>query len=221
MNPEKCYISIPITGFDVEKQREKAELLKQDFEEIGYDVITPFDVCPEKDKPLSYYMGKDITALLDCDAIYLADGWKQSKGCQLEYYTAKIYGKKMLRKVLDKIELDEYQDKAMATCMDSCNNIAYMLTGLTAEVGEVNDKIAKAIRKGYISITKNNLCMWDDKTSNDFKKTVIAELGDVLWFCAGLARVLGVNLNEVGLRNLLKLASRAQRGVIDGNGDNR
>lgn len=36
--------------------------------------------------------------------------------------------------------LNEYQHRAMSTCMDSCNNIAYMLTGLNAEIGEVNDK---------------------------------------------------------------------------------
>ena len=31
--------------------------------------------------------------------------------------------------------LNEYQEKAMKTCMSSCDNIAYMLTGLNAEVG--------------------------------------------------------------------------------------
>jgi excinuclease UvrABC nuclease subunit len=53
------------------------------------------------------------------------------------------------------MELNEYQKGAMSTCMESSNNVAYMLTGLTAEVGEVNDKIAKAIRKGKIRIDNN------------------------------------------------------------------
>ena len=44
------------------------------------------------------------------------------------------------------MELNEYQEKAMQTCLDTCKNITYMLNGLNAEVGEVNDKIAKAIR---------------------------------------------------------------------------
>ena len=55
------------------------------------------------------------------------------------------------------MELNEYQEKAMQTCLDTCKNITYMLNGLNAEVGEVNDKIAKAIRKGWIYIDGNHL----------------------------------------------------------------
>lgn len=59
-----------------------------------------------------------------------------------------------------KLTLNEYQKKAMGTCMDTCENVAYMLTGLTAEIGEVNDKIAKAIRKGFLSIHRNDVAWW-------------------------------------------------------------
>ena len=48
-----------------------------------------------------------------------------------------------------------------------------------------------------------------------------AELGDILWFVAGLADVMGWSLDEVAEQNIEKLASRQKRGVIDGNGDNR
>lgn len=68
------------------------------------------------------------------------------------------------------MELNEYQQQAMSTCMDTCNNLTYMLTGLTAEVGEVNDKIAKAVRKEQVKITRNNLCVWDDRTPANFKE---------------------------------------------------
>ena len=47
------------------------------------------------------------------------------------------------------------------------------------------------------------------------------EAGDVLWQLAGLCSVMGWDLNEVARMNLDKLASRQQRGVIEGNGDNR
>ena len=60
------------------------------------DVITPFVVCPEPDKPYSYYMGKDIEALLECDAIYLCEGWQNSKGCMAEFEVARIYGKEIM-----------------------------------------------------------------------------------------------------------------------------
>ena len=41
------------------------------------------------------------------------------------------------------MQLNEYQQQAMTTCMDSCENDTYMLFGLMAEVGEIADKIAK------------------------------------------------------------------------------
>ena len=44
------------------------------------------------------------------------------------------------------MELNDYQNKAMSTCMDSSRNMSYMAMGLTSEVGEFMGKIAKAIR---------------------------------------------------------------------------
>ena len=38
-------------------------------------------------------LGHCVTAVLQSDAIYLDHGWNASKGCNLEYRTAKIYGK--------------------------------------------------------------------------------------------------------------------------------
>ena len=104
MKRKRIYISIPISGHDLEEAKEKARdirkcLLWDEFDwEEGWstDVITPFDVCPEPDKPYSYYMGKDIEALLECDAIYLCEGWQNSKGCMAEFEVARIYGKKIM-----------------------------------------------------------------------------------------------------------------------------
>ena len=47
------------------------------------------------------------------------------------------------------------------------------------------------------------------------------ELGDVLWYVAEVGTVLDVNLDDVAARNLEKLRSRAERGVLKGSGDNR
>ena len=80
MKRKRIYISIPISGHDLEKVKEKARQEKI-WVSHWYDAITPFDVCPDPDKPYSYYMGKDIEALLECDAIYLCEGWQNSKGC--------------------------------------------------------------------------------------------------------------------------------------------
>lgn len=121
---------------------------------------------------------------------------------------------------MKRLTLNEYQDGAMSTCMDSSYNVTYMLAGLTAEVGEVNDKIAKAIRKEWVKIDNNNLIRLE-KCPIEFDKEIAKEISDCLWFCAGLSRIIGYDLNTIGNINLDKLASRKQRGVIDGNGDNR
>ena len=39
----------------------------------------------------SEHMGKDIAALLDCDAAVFLDGWRDSKGCMLELFACRIY----------------------------------------------------------------------------------------------------------------------------------
>lgn len=104
MKRKRIYISIPISGHDLEEVKAKArdirERLLWDVFELKKgqnhpDVITPFDVCPEPDKSYSYYMGKDIEALLECDAIFLCKGWQNSKGCMAEFEVAKIYGKEI------------------------------------------------------------------------------------------------------------------------------
>lgn len=92
----KVYISIPITGFDLEERKRTVNEIKKSFISDHYEAITPFDVCNEKDKPYSYYMGKDIEALLECSHIYLVDGWKKSKGCRAEKAIADIYGIKKI-----------------------------------------------------------------------------------------------------------------------------
>lgn len=123
--------------------------------------------------------------------------------------------------------LNEYQEKAMATCLPTCGNIIYMGFNLSAEVGELVGKIAKAVRHDNITfanaspkITNSNLLTFNELTAeqmNEIKK----ECGDVAWQLAGVCKVLGFNLEDVCQQNLDKLASRKQRGVIDGNGDNR
>lgn len=108
------------------------------------------------------------------------------------------------------MKLNDYQDDARATCLDTAKNIPYLVTGLTAEAGEVAGKFAKYLRDG------NGL--------KDFlvvEKEMIKELGDVLWFVAILSEELGVTLEQVAQQNIDKLYSRKQRGVLKGNGDDR
>lgn len=123
------------------------------------------------------------------------------------------------------LTLNQYQEQAMSTCMDSCNNYSYMMDNLAAEVGEFSGKIAKAKRKKMIRFTEDgNIEFTEDVTIGeglDFHTELMKEAGDILWQLSGLCHVFGWSLADVGQGNLDKLASRQQRGVIDGNGDNR
>ena len=132
----------------------------------------------------------------------------------------------------NQMTLNEYQEKAMSTCMPSCDNISYMMLNLVAEVGEFSGKLAKAIRKGQVAIggsspaNRNKLTIPSGPQELDFDvmtfdKELQKEAGDILWQLAGLCRVMGWSLEDVAMGNLEKLADRAKRGKIDGDGDHR
>lgn len=98
----RIYISIPITGHDEKAQRDKADKIKKALSHKGYEVVNPFDIIPEKENPDWYdYMGADLRELSKCDAIYLCEGWKESKGCKLEMQYALSMG---LRQIFESVE---------------------------------------------------------------------------------------------------------------------
>lgn len=107
--------------------------------------------------------------------------------------------------------LDEYQDLAMESAIyppDSA--IIYPALGLASEAGEVMGKLAKRLRDAE-----------GDLTDPKFLDSIALELGDVLWNVAALAHDLGWSLETIADRNLSKLASRSERGVLGGSGDDR
>ena len=123
--------------------------------------------------------------------------------------------------------LNEYQEKAMETCMPSCANWSYMFLNLIGEVGELASKVAKDIRKGNVDIETGKGYTSELMPNMPFDEWVarsdeyMAEAGDILWQLSGLCKVMGWTLEDVAKANLEKLASRKRRGVIDGEGDNR
>ena len=114
--------------------------------------------------------------------------------------------------------LSEYQEQAMTTCMESSNNIPYMLLNLVGEVGELSSKIAKHIRKGQLEFNHNQL---NHSLDVEQISLMMDELGDILWQASGIASVMAWSLEDVAKSNLKKLADRKTRKVIDGNGDKR
>ena len=126
------------------------------------------------------------------------------------------------------LTLNEYQDKAMSTCLPESDNLFYMLANLVGEVGEFASKAGKHMRKGNLHITTTDrdeegrilhTQIWN--ITDEERKLLRDELGDIQWQLAGLAHVMGFSLEEVAEKNLEKLASRKQRNLIDGDGDER
>jgi NTP pyrophosphatase (non-canonical NTP hydrolase) len=111
---------------------------------------------------------------------------------------------------------DEYQKAALSTAIFpglERRDLLYAGLGLSSEAGEVAGKLKKFVRDyGVSEGTQLSLGM-----QNALKD----ELGDCAWYLAVLASMAGLTLDEVLVRNLEKLASRAERGVIQGSGDTR
>lgn len=110
---------------------------------------------------------------------------------------------------------EEYQEQAFSTMVDghhygdiSAKLMAQVL-GLIGENGEFAEKIKKIIRDK------------EGKLSDEDKKELIKELGDILWYVSSVATLLGGTLSETAQTNLEKVLSRKERGVSRGSGDNR
>lgn len=113
--------------------------------------------------------------------------------------------------------MDTYQKQAMTTCMDSCRNDIYMLTGLSAEVGELFDKVAKLKRSGKLKVIDDNIVFTtsDMSVKTELLRQFQNEIGDILWFVSGVSSMLGLSLNEVAFSNLRKLQARKKSGTIE------
>lgn len=112
--------------------------------------------------------------------------------------------------------LNEYQEKAMTTCLSSCDNFSYMILNLVGEVGEFAGKVAKAIRKQELGMYDNQIHIKfeDDNKFDIIDDDLMSEAGDILWQLAGLCKVMGWPLDDVAQGNLDKLASRKKEGTI-------
>lgn len=85
----------------------------------------------------------------------------------------------------------------------------YPTLGLASEAGELAGKVKKIFRDH------------GGKVDEETRAAIEKELGDVLWYVAQVATDFNLSLEDVGKKNIEKLASRLERGVVRGDGDNR
>ena len=111
----------------------------------------------------------------------------------------------------DAFDLSTYQQAAARTGAPIATDhpIVYPTLGLANEAGEVAGKVKKIFRDRQGVITDAD------------REALTLELGDVLWYLSELCTRLGIRLEDVAARNIAKLADRASRGAIRGDGDLR
>ena len=101
----KLYISTPINARKERTMREKLvaakrrvqmlkKILADDVRFKDYEMISTFGFN-DWNETEERAMSRCIYHVLKSDAIYLDHGWTASKGCNLEYLAAKIYGKQI------------------------------------------------------------------------------------------------------------------------------
>ena len=94
---------------------------------------------------------------------------------------------------------NEYQKLAMRTANEECFNLANAGLGLSGEAGEATDIIKKHLFHGH-KLKKEHLAK---------------ELGDVMWYVALNATIIGYDLEEITQMNIDKLKARYPEGFSE------
>ena len=88
----KVYISLPITGKDLQQQKSYARHVASVLSEAGFTPVNPFNNGLGDDASYEEHIKADLRLMLGCNAIILCEGWLLSKGCVLESNDADTCG---------------------------------------------------------------------------------------------------------------------------------
>jgi len=113
------------------------------------------------------------------------------------------------------MNFNEYQKKTRLTdlgtsaqdCLES--GWLYYALGISGEAGEMTEKIKKLFRD------KNGI------VDEEFKKHLIKEIGDQMWYQARLLDQFDIPYESVAKHNIEKLLDRLERNKLHGDGDER
>lgn len=93
-------------------------------------------------------------------------------------------------------EYQENMKRTAGSCELTNENLCFCAMGISGEAGEVTDYLKKVV--------------FHDHNLN--KEKVLEELGDVLWYVACTAEILGFNLEQIAEMNIEKLKKRYPYG---------
>ncbi len=94
----KVMISQPMKNRTEEDIREERKHIIEKFNNMHIEVIDTIftEEAPEDNNAGIYYLGKSIQEMSKVDALFMCDGWREARGCRIEYQVAREYGVKIL-----------------------------------------------------------------------------------------------------------------------------
>lgn len=98
--------------------------------------------------------------------------------------------------------------KTMAPYKDNNEKILNAALGLAGEAGEIVETIKKIRHHGH-------------PFTDDVRKSILKEVGDVLWYCAEMAHALEEPLSCIARDNVIKLMNRYPEGFSTNRSLNR
>lgn len=94
----RVMISQPMANRTEEDVRQERKAIIEKFNNMHIDVIDTIftDEVPIDYNAGVYYLGKSIKEMSKADALFMCDGWREARGCRIEYQVAREYGIKIL-----------------------------------------------------------------------------------------------------------------------------
>lgn len=103
----KIYISGPISGLPLETVYNNFTNVEAQLLEQGYEVVNPLNNGLPTTATWEEHMRADLRLLLDCDAIYMLEGWEKSRGARIEYALAVDFKMVVMDGNIKEIKLDK------------------------------------------------------------------------------------------------------------------
>jgi len=103
----KIYISGKISGTDLTETRKRFAAAAKAMKRLGYEPVNPLENGLTEHDTWESHISKDIADLLQCKAIYMLQGWQESKGARIEHYIATEIGMPIMYEIEQPINENE------------------------------------------------------------------------------------------------------------------
>ena len=163
---KKIYLSGKISGDPDFK--EKFASKEKELTEQGHLVFNPA-LHPDM-FTWEQFMELDLKALGNCDAIYLLEDWKDSRGAKIEYDEAVKLGKEIIFE--NKLEQNKTKSVIKETSTDiTPESLAEKYAGENADKGNIDIEQLSALKKAFVEgfNTAKKVLMQQEKEKNSVK----------------------------------------------------